>query len=271
MTTPPLLLEPAELSAILTDENVLVIDLCKQETYDNKHIPGAVHVEYASIIRTETPVGGLLPDTVTINALVQSLGITESTHIVCYDEEGGGNAARLMWTLHAFDHRNISVLNGGIFSWIKGDLALDASMPERASSDYQLALIADNVIEQAEILTKLDSDDFALLDARSPGEFSGETKYSARGGRIPGAKLLEWTDMMDRNNSLRLKPVDELQAMLDERGISKDQEVTVYCQTHHRSALSYLALLHLGYPRVRGYHGAWSDWGNTPDIPLETG
>lgn len=271
MTTPELLLEPAQLSAKLNDENVLVIDLCKQATYDKRHIPGAIHIEYTDIVRTEAPIGGLLPDTTTINALVQSCGITENTHIVGYDEEGGGNAARLMWTLHAYGHHNISVLNGGIFGWIKDGYTLEQAIPDRVKSDYQLSPKTSNVIEKEEILGKLSSSDFALLDARSPGEFSGETKYSARGGRIPGAKLLEWTDLMERNNCLRLKPASELQAMLDERGISKDQEVAVYCQTHHRSALSYLALLHLGYPRVRGYHGAWSDWGNATDMPLESG
>ncbi len=271
MTAPELLLESTELNAMLNDDNILVVDLCKQETYDKKHIPGAVHVEYASIIKTVSPVGGLLPDTDSINTLVQSLGISENTHIVSYDEEGGGNAARFLWTLHAYSHFNISVLDGGIFSWIKGGFALEQSVPTRVKSGYQLSPVANNVIEKAEILNKLESSDFALLDARSPGEYSGETKYAARGGRIPGAKLLEWTDMMDRSNSLRLKPAAELQAMLDERGIGKDQEVVVYCQTHHRSSLSYLALLHLGYPRVRGYHGAWSDWGNASDTPLEAG
>ena len=271
MTTPKLLLEPTELNTRLHDENVTIVDLCKQETYDKKHIPGAIHVDYANIVRNAPPVGGLLPNTEEMHVLVQSLGITKDTHIVSYDEEGGGNAARLMWTMHAYGHQNISVLDGGIFSWIKGGFPLEQSKAKPRQSNYEPTLTADNVIEQSEILEKLGSLDFALLDARSPGEHSGETKYAARGGRIPGAQLLEWTDMMDRSNSLRLKPAEVLQAMLDERGLSKDKEVVVYCQTHHRSALSYLALLHLGYPRVRGYHGAWSDWGNSPEMPLETG
>ncbi|MFW5452932.1 rhodanese-like domain-containing protein [Thioalkalivibrio sulfidiphilus] len=45
----------------------------------------------------------------------------------------------------------------------------------------------------------------------------------------------------------------------------------VYCQTHHRSAHTWLMLRHLGFERVRGYPGAWSDWGNAPDVPVETG
>jgi thiosulfate/3-mercaptopyruvate sulfurtransferase len=28
-------------------------------------------------------------------------------------------------------------------------------------------------------------------------------------------------------------------------------------------------LKHLGFRRVRGYPGSWSDWGNAPDTPIE--
>jgi thiosulfate/3-mercaptopyruvate sulfurtransferase len=30
-------------------------------------------------------------------------------------------------------------------------------------------------------------------------------------------------------------------------------------------------LRHLGYTNVKGYEGAWSDWGNAPDVPVEEG
>jgi thiosulfate/3-mercaptopyruvate sulfurtransferase len=29
-------------------------------------------------------------------------------------------------------------------------------------------------------------------------------------------------------------------------------------------------LRYLGYTKVRGYPGAWSEWGNDPDLPVET-
>ena len=52
--------------------------------------------------------------------------------------------------------------------------------------------------------------------------------------------------------------------------MTPDKEVIVYCQTHHRSAHSYWVLRYLGYPQVRGYPGAWSEWGNDPHLPIET-
>jgi len=57
---------------------------------------------------------------------------------------------------------------------------------------------------------------------------------------------------------------------LEPIGVTPDKEIVVYCQTHHRSSHSYVMLKHLGYPHVRGYAGAWSEWGNDPELPIET-
>jgi thiosulfate/3-mercaptopyruvate sulfurtransferase len=51
--------------------------------------------------------------------------------------------------------------------------------------------------------------------------------------------------------------------------VTPDKEVIVYCQTHHRSAHTYIVLKALGYPDVKGYPGSWSEWGNLPDTPIE--
>ena len=104
---------------------------------------------------------------------------------------------------------------------------------------------------------------------RSPAEFTGARKFADRAGHIPGAAHLEWTDMMDKQRNLRLLPDDQLRAMLAERGVTPDKEIITYCQTHHRSAYSYVVLKHLGYENVRGYPGSWSDWGNNPALPVE--
>ena len=42
----PLLLEPADLAAHLDDDNLLIVDLSKDQVYDQAHVPGAVHLDF---------------------------------------------------------------------------------------------------------------------------------------------------------------------------------------------------------------------------------
>ena len=105
--------------------------------------------------------------------------------------------------------------------------------------------------------------DYVLVDVREVEEFAQ--------GHIPGAVNMEWLLAMDQALNLRFKSPDELRALLAERHVTPDKEVIVYCHTHHRSAHTYMVLKSLGYERVRGYPGSWSDWGNAADTPVETG
>lgn len=269
MRAPELIIEPEELETFLQDPSVVIVDLCKAKQYRQAHIPGAHFVNYADIIHIEKPVMGLLPSDADFSQLVSRLGITTETHVVAYDDEGGGCASRLIWTLHVFGHTKTSLLNGGLFSWANEGHALASDVPEPQASNYMLTNTGNCTVDRAYIMQHLDDEHMVLLDARSQPEFSGSKKFSLRGGHIPGARHYEWTEAMDRAHNLRLLPAASIQQKLDQLGITLDKEVIVYCQSHHRSAFSYVMLRALGYEDVKGYPGSWSDWGNRDDTPVE--
>lgn len=266
----PLILSPAQLDALRTEPGVRVVDLCKPEIYIQAHIPGAVHLDYSQVVRADKPVGGLLPEPGDLSRILGNAGISPETTVVAYDDEGGGRAARLLWTLQAIGHRRMALLDGGIQAWAAESLPLDTAVPNVAPQDYPVRYDDEVVANLEYILAHLKDPDTALVDARTPEEYRGEKKLAQRAGHIPGAVNFNWTDAMDPNRQRRLRAADELRSRFAELGITPDKEIIVYCQTHHRSAHTFILLQWLGYTRVRGYPGSWSDWGNRSDTPVES-
>lgn len=267
----PIVVDPDQLEDLLNNENVLLIDMCKPDQYTKGHIAGAVFLDYPLIISGEKPVMGRLPAITQLNKALSSIGLTKDSHVIVYDDEGGGKAARLIWTLHSLGHFNASILDGGLISWINEGHAITTEPTIATDSHYESEISEDYLAHRAYILEHLDDDKVALLDARSIQEYTGEKAFASRGGHIPGAIRYEWTDVMDKEHNMRLLADDVIQAQLNELGLTKDKEIICYCHTHHRSALSYLVLKKLGYENVKGYPSSWSDWGNQADTPVETG
>ena len=267
--TLPLVIEPEQLEALLDDSRVLIVDLCKPDTYAKAHVPGAIHLGYAQLIAMRKPVMGLLPDEAALSQLFSHIGLTPDTHVVAYDEEGGGAAARLLWTLDAIGHHKASLLNGGLHAWLKEGHPLEEVAAQAEPSKYKAHIDNTPVAEKSFILENLNNEDVVLLDSRSAEEFHGERKFAERAGRIPGAVNLDWLNVMDKENNMRLKPEAELRAMMNERGVEENKTIVTYCQSHHRSALTYFVLKVLGYTKIKGYPGSWSDWGNSEDTPIE--
>lgn len=266
----PLLLDPGDLVERLDDPAIRVIDLSPGEVFGEHHVPGAVHLPYGELVTSRPPVGGLLPDDATLLRVLGAAGIGPGVQVVAMDAEGGGAAGRLMWTLDALGHEPTAILDGGLRAWVQEGFPLEAG-PGANPAAGTLAVNGDraNVRTAETIMEHLGDDDFICLDARSAGEYDGSTARAARGGHIPGAAHYEWTRAMDPGRNLRLRPLDDVRAELEAAGISADREIVTYCHTHHRSAFSYALLRILGYPRVAGYPGSWSDWGNRPDTPIE--
>lgn len=265
----PLVVEPDELQAALGDEQILVIDLSQAQFYQQSHIPGAAHTDYVRVIAAKPPVMGLLPDAAQLNALFSSLGLTATTHVVAYDNEGGGRASRLLWTLEVAGHSSYSLLNGGFNAWRNENYPTETRPAATIAKPYTTHLQNKEAIADKQyILAHLNATDTCLVDCRSPAEYAGQDLRARRGGHIPGAVNIEWSRALDPQHHMRLKPKEELAALYRQAGITTDKQVIVYCQTHHRSALSYIVLKSLGYD-VRGYPGSWSEWGNDPDTPIE--
>ena len=265
----PLLVDPDVLDKSLGCEDILIVDLSTHDNYRKLHVPGAVHLDYAQIVALQKPVLGLLPDAGTLERLFGAAGIVAGTHVVACDDEGGGRAARLLWTLETAGHSHYSLLNGGLHAWANEGHRFESAVTVPSPGPFTVQHNEHAIARSDYILGRLHDDRVCLLDVRSPGEYHGVKKLARRGGHIPGAVHLEWTQAIDTARNLRLRPAAELRAMLEAIGATPQREVIVYCHSHHRSAHTWFVLKYLGYRDVRGYPGSWSDWGNNPSLPVE--
>ena len=265
----PLVIEPFELKEHLNSDEVIIVDLSSPATYVQYHVPGAVYLNYEWIVRVEQPRMGLLPTEEQLNNVLGSLGITNDKHVVVYDDEGGGRACRFLWTLEIAGHKSFSILNGGIQAWSNHRNEISSKISYPVPCEYQTEMSYETVATRQFILDHLSDENVVILDTRSPAEYSGKKVFAQRGGHIPGAINIEWTDAMDKENEKCFKPETELRKLLESKGITPDKTIVTHCQTHHRSAHTYIMLKSLGYKDIKGYPGSWSDWGNEPNTPIE--
>jgi len=267
---PDLILEPEIIESLNTQDNILIVDLSSPSTYVQYHIPGAVFLNYEWIIHAEPPRMGLLPEKTQLENVFSAIGISSDTHVIAYDDEGGGRACRFLWTLDCAGHKQFSLLNGGLHSWTNEghEVSSKVQWPIPATFSYQHN--EEPLADRQYILDHLNHSEVVIFDARSAHEYSGTKAFAQRAGHIPGAINIEWTEAMDKSRHMRLKPDAELRDMLAAKGILPNKEIITHCQTHHRSAHTYIMLKHLGFEKIKGYPGSWSDWGNDTTTPIET-
>src|SRR3569832_1841281 len=154
-------------------------------------------------------------------------------------------------------------------AWLTEDHPITNEQRAQRRSSYVVRANEQPVAERYYVRSHLGQTDVVLVDARSPAEYRGEDVRAQRGGHIPGAINIEWKRALDPKRQLRFKTQDELHHLYASAGVIPDKQIITYSQTHHRSALTWFTLKYLGYPRVKGYPGSWSDWGNSPDMPIE--
>lgn len=262
--------EPHTLHNSPHDPELIIVDVGTDEQYGQGHVPGAVHLDYGKLRAQDSTTPGVLPSVEQLQSAYDEIGLSGKSHIIAYDHENNAKACRLLWTLEACSQFHHSLLNGGITAWSCDGYALETERNTRTAGDFRIKTNPSVVATRDDVLHALDDPSVQILDSRSRDEYMGRKSASKRKGHIPGAIHLDWLDTIDKDNSRRLRTPEQLDQLLDERGVRRDREIIVHCQTHQRSSHSFVMLRSMGFERVRGYGGSWSEWGNDLTLPIVT-
>jgi thiosulfate/3-mercaptopyruvate sulfurtransferase len=261
---PRMLMEPDLVSALLPNR-LVVLDARPRAAYDKGHVPGARWVDlnawHKAVLADESDekwaerVGGL--------------GIDGSLSVVVYDDDRSLRAARVWWTLRRHGLDDVRILNGGWSAWKKSGKPVETEAPVIARKKLTLKRSGDRHATREEVRKMLEKRALhQILDTRSKEEHWGDKKMAKRGGAIPGAKHLEWSEMIDAKTG-RFKSAAELTKLFQEAGVDLDRPTTTYCQSGFRASVAAFVLeLMTGKP-ARNYYRSWSEWGNDPDTPIE--
>jgi thiosulfate/3-mercaptopyruvate sulfurtransferase len=257
------------------DPNVRLIEVdVDTGAYDQGHIKGAVGWNWQRDL--SDPVQRDIPTKASWEALLGRSGVGNDTRVVFYGDNNNWFAAFAYWVAKIYGHRDVALMNGGRKKWeLEGrELTTDApnvSQTSYTASDPDWSLRA----YQNQVREYIDAAGKALVDVRSPAEFSGEVlappglpETAQRAGHIPGAANVPWAQAANEDGTF--KSPAELAALYQGKGVTADKQVVAYCRIGERSSHTWFVLKELlGYPDVRNYDGSWTEWGSVIGAPIE--
>ena len=276
---PEVLVDTQWIQDHLNDEGLRIVevDYDPVANYELGHIPGSVLIQWKADIND--PITRNILSKQEFESLLQRIGIDNETTVALYGDFNNWFAAFAFWVFKYYGYKDVRLMNGGRKKWLIEDRDVNKDIPQYSTGNFKASL-ADNSIRVflnyvKESLEK--GDRVAMVDVRSPKEFTGEilappeypTEHAQRGGHIPGAKNIPWSQAVNDNDGT-FKSVDELKKLYESKGITPDKEVIAYCRIGERSSHTWFVLKYLlDYPNVKNYDGSWTEWGNMIANPIE--
>jgi thiosulfate/3-mercaptopyruvate sulfurtransferase len=243
----------------------IIIDTRSFSEYKNGHIPGAMNLDLFQLHWFDTSKKGIKDFNRQTRMLLSHIGIQGGSHVVFYDNVSGISAARGVWLLLYFSHKNVGMLDGGFEKWKKEGYHIEVKSNPLKYAPFKGRVDTKVLATAKEVKTSLNNKKVSIVDARSSEEFNGSDVRAIRRGHIPSAIHIDWENNIE--NGI-FKGKGKLSGIYSK--IPKNAQVITYCQGGYRAANVFVALKLLGYKKVKMYLASWGEWGNGPEFPVES-
>jgi thiosulfate/3-mercaptopyruvate sulfurtransferase len=260
----------AELRILEVDEDT--------EAYARGHIEGALGIHWKNDLQDPIRRDFIGPEA--FGALMDRLGIGNTTEVILYGGTNNWFAAYAFWYFRYYGHQPVRLMDGGRKKWeLEGRPMTTSVKAAAATRGYSVAVQNEAIRAMRTYLegSVIGKTGFGLVDVRSPEEYRGELlapahlpqEQAQRPGHIPGARNIPWAKAVDSETGAFL-PEEQLRSLYEGQGLTPDQEIVAYCRIGERSAHTWFVLHELlGYPNVRNYDGSWTEWGSLVGAPIE--
>ncbi|MDP1860166.1 MAG: sulfurtransferase [Gemmatimonadaceae bacterium] len=269
---PDLLVSDAWLASRLNDPLVIVLHVGTDATYRAAHVPGARLVLSSALAVERNGLPSELPDVATLDALFETAGVSDASHVVLTGD-GPVGAARGFFTLDYLGQRRVSMLDGGLAGWRAAGRPTETTSPTVARSAFTPRVQPARLVDADWVSARLGRPGVALVDVRPTAEYTGEIPGNAlvqRPGHIPGARNVFWRTFQVSDTDQRLKPEAALRALLEGAGAAPGVEVVTYCAIGALSSFGYFVARYMGY-EVKLYDGSFVDWSQRTQLPVNRG
>lgn len=282
MPTSSLVIDVQGLRDLQDATDVACVDVRDRADYLLDHLPGAVNVpELYDYNASSTPAGEQDLRT-TFEDVLGRVGLTGSERVVVYEDamdSGHGRSGRAQVLLRHLGFPDARLLDGGLPAWRDLGLPLEAGDVTAAARGFVASTPPSSpVVTKAQVLAALDSPDVIRIDVRDQEEWDATANTpdgrddSLRVGRLPDAKWLPWTDLLDFTGPVpRLGSAEQVRERCESAtGAARDSPIQLYCYKGSRASCAYVALAEAGFSQVSVYLASWHEWGADPALPIES-
>jgi thiosulfate/3-mercaptopyruvate sulfurtransferase len=243
------------------DTGLVIVDSRPPVKYLQGHIPQAVNLPTSKVFDRGTLE--LLPIE-RLAGIVGDAGIDEDSTVVVCDDHDGQNEAMLGWTLELLGHPKVKLLSSFMTRWTRENRAVSY----RPTKPESRSLRANPIGDMRASFEEISGERVKLVDLRSREEYEGKSAEGPQSKHLPGAVSLPWTNLLGQEDQL-FRPKSQLETVLSETGLDRDDQIITYCSFGPRAAVGYAALRQLGFKHLKLYDRSFQHWAKPKGLSLD--